>query len=464
MLIRPAPFPEELDRGYLGRVMRINGIAKKKDIVALMSAWAGSAEKSRRELSSLELLSLVAGMALPSFVTRHTTLPLRRGVTSYQPDLPHGCESNRSMLWTSGMRMARTGAYFCAECTQEDLDFHGQSYWRREHQIPGLLWCQKHSTPLRYVDDEAAFLSSPAMLLRNCQAVDADWAKEVSGNETIQRYLQICASLMESKSPLDVRSVRCVLKGKASSFGFKTWGGAVKAPLLSDEVINRCGHTWLAMVLPALADKPPGMLLNQLDGVLYLSTAASSVNAYALACAVLFNSPDEAINELSNPASDMQPRRRRRKIDISQEDLINAYVQARGSHTQVASRLEFAFPTVATRLKKIGLPHLAQSSGKNALMAAEAFFLERRSLAESAALSGISIEVMEELVRASGAVLLAALQEMQRPTSGRGSGVKRPLQLTPEEAISAKGQKAFSYSQSRQAIQMDVIEDQKVLQ
>lgn len=433
-----------------------------------MSAWAGGAEKSRRELSSLELLSLVAGMALPSFVTQHTTLPLRRGVTSYQPDLTHGCKSNRNMLWTSGMRMARTGAYFCAECAQEDLDFHGQSYWRREHQIPGLLWCPKHSTPLRYVDDESAFLSSPAMRLGNCQVVDADWAKEVRGNETIQRYLQICASLMESKSPVDVKSVRCVLQGRASSLGFQTWGGAIKAPLLSDEVINRCGHTWLATVLPALADKPPGMLLNQLDGVLYLSTAASSVNAYALACAVLFDSPDEAINELSNPASDMQPRRRRRKIDISQKELINAYVQARGSHAQVASHLELTLPTVATRLKKIGLPNLAKSSGKNMHRAATAFFLERRSLAESATLSGISMEVMEELVRAAGAVLLAALQEMQRPTSGRGSGARRPRQLTPEEAISAQGQKAFNYSprprrEQQQAIQ-DAIEDQKVLQ
>ena len=77
MLIRPTPFPEELDRGYMGRVMRINGAAKETDTIALVSAWAGDADKSRREFSRLESLSMVAGMELRAFVVRHTTLPLR---------------------------------------------------------------------------------------------------------------------------------------------------------------------------------------------------------------------------------------------------------------------------------------------------------------------------------------------------------------------------------------------------
>ena len=367
------------------------------------------------------------------------------------------------------MRLARTGAYFCAECAQEDLGFHGQSYWRREHQIPGLLWCPKHSTPLRYMDDESAFLLPPVALINDAHAVDAEWAKEMAGNETVQRYLQICSTLMERTSPLAVKAVRDVLQSRASNLGFQIYSRPVTAPLLSDDVIKRCGRTWLATVLPPLADKPEGVFLSQLDGVLYLNTSASGTSSYALACAVLFDSSDDAVNALTNPSSGTQPKRRRRKISLSQEELVDAYVQSRGDHAQVASLLGVSMPTVAARLKKAGLPHLAESTRKSMHKAAVAFFIEKRSLSESATLSGITLEAMEELVRTAGSGLLAALQEMRRPSGGRGSGVRRPLQLTPEEAISAQGQKAFKYSprlrrEQRQALQMDAIEDQKVLQ
>lgn len=36
----------------------------------------------------------------------------------------------------------------CHDCILADEDEHGFAYWRRDHQLPGVLVCQKHGTPL----------------------------------------------------------------------------------------------------------------------------------------------------------------------------------------------------------------------------------------------------------------------------------------------------------------------------
>jgi len=442
MLTRPAPFPEELDRGYLGRVMRLNGTATAKETEALMSIWSGVADKSRREVSCLELLSKVADVELPQFARQHSTLPFRRGITSYQPDLPHGSESNRSMLWTTGMRLARTGVYFCAECAKEDQDFHGQSYWRREHQLPGLLWCQKHTTALKYVEHKHAFLSPPAAYLHNCQAIDETWAKEAFDNQFIQRYLEISFGLMDREAPLDVKRVSAILKASAS--GFQTHGGKVKAPLLSDAVITAFGRPWLATVLPRLADKPVGVLLSQLDGVLFLSNSASSVSAYILACALLFESADTALNTLQ--ASQVGIKRyRQRSPQIDRDELIEIYVEARGNYSMIATLLSISKPMVTVKYRAIGLPNLNEGN-KSLLKAAVAFFVEEQSLVNSATKGGSSVEAMEDLLRSAGSGFAHALRSIHRP-SGRGSGIRRARPLTPGEATRAEtGQMASKYS------------------
>lgn len=444
MLTRPSPYPEELDRGYLGRVMRVNGSATEKDAVTLMSIWAGVADKSRREVSCLELLSKVAGTDVPMFVRQHSLLPFRRGITSYQPDLLHGSEQQRSMLWSTGMQLAKTGAYFCAECVHEDHGFHGQSYWRREHQIPGTLWCSKHATPLKYTEDESAFLLPPAVQLQHCHSVDEQWVKQAFNNKAIQRYNEICSNLLDTRKPFDVKHVSVTLKEKASEHGFQTHGGKVKSILLSDAVINAFGRKWLATVLPALADKPEGVHLSQMDGVLYLKTSASSVCAYVLALAVLYESVDMALNALQSSAVAVT-KSRQPSAQFTRDELLEAYIQGRGNYSTIASSLSIGKPTIAFKLAGIGLPNLIQKAKQSVFKAVFAFYVEKQSLQASAEKGNISLAAMEDLIRNASCDLTRALQAMQRPV-GRGTGVRRARQLTPGEASSATGPVATKFS------------------
>ena len=468
MLIRPAPFPGELDRGYLGRVMRLNGVIKEKEIDSLMRTWAGVPNSDWRDVSCVELLCKISGMELTEFVARHTTLPLRRGITSYQPELRHGCESNRNMLWSTAMRLARPGAYFCEHCAVADIEFHGQSYWRTEHQTPGLFWCPKHSAPLRYVDDETAFLRSPSTFLESAEHVAEDWSFELMNNPTVQRYLDLCDALMDRCYPLDVKIVSSILNARAVQRGFQVNARGVKFPLLSDAVISQCGRNWIATVLPAVANKKEGVISSKLDGVLYLKTSASSTMAYVLACAVLFDSADEAISTLAGAIRLPQICFQHRKVQISVDELRTAYVQSRGDYTKAASLLLCSYQSATKRFRALGLPNLAEASGKSLFSAAVTFFFDKRSLTESAAAGGVSpAEMVEGLLRIAGAEFCRTLQEIARP-GGRGSGVRRPRQLTPGEAKAEAGTVSFKYSPlrpgQRKANQVAAIEHQKVLQ
>lgn len=399
MLIRPALLPDELDLGYQGFVMRLNGLDSPKALDELARHWADCPETSCREVSRLKLLSRIAGLSTRDFVMRHTTLPLRRGITSYLPDLPHGSSERRDMLWSTGMRLARTGAYFCKHCVHEDVPFHGRSYWRRAHQIPGLLWCQKHLTPLSFSDGRTAFLCAPSRLIGKHQEVDEVWCEKMMANETIMRFLVICDGLMDHPQPFSVAQASEVLREAWMAFLGSQASQNKKPSLFSDWLIERCGRDWLALVLPDLANKPDGARLTKIDSIFFTKTSAASAIAYALACAALFSSADEALNALSTPNPLADRPRTRKRIELDPETLFAAYIEARGSHAQTAEKLGFLVGTIACRLNSAGLPNMVETPSKGTVKALSAFLIERHSLQSSAKIGGISQTDLEYAVR-----------------------------------------------------------------
>lgn len=278
MIGRPQALPDEIEHSYLGAFMRINGVPSKAEALDLIARWSSSAKPDELAGSPIELLSRVAGIDLASFVRQHTTLPLRRGVAGTKADVDHGSAENRSLHQMSGTRQTRPGAFFCLDCVAADQDFHGRSYWRREHQTPGLYWCPKHRVPLRYRPERDAFLKSPSECAETSDAIDEGWSNSVSSNPFVTKYLGICAGFMDGARPLPVRQVRGALVTAAKAQRIRTF--PTKAPLkmgqhlVSDIMLEAYPREWIHGLLPSMEAKVRGQDLPQVEG-LFWHTGAS---------------------------------------------------------------------------------------------------------------------------------------------------------------------------------------------
>lgn len=417
-MIRPSLQPDEFDRGHLGRLQRWNAFRDKNETLTALSRWNGEERRYQDgdRTGTPALLSCLTETPLERFIAEHTTLPWRRVISPHKTHIEHGGDDSQSVIAMSGFRLARDHAYLCPQCAAEDEARLGFSYWRRSHQLPGRLVCERHDTPLLALDEQWAFLHSPADYLETARHLVPGREHEIESHSLVRRFHAIGTALTARSCPIETIVARDVLKQRGQESFLQLHGGDALRPLLSDRILASFPRDWLNNVFPAIALKTEGQLFHRLDGVFYFSKSSSTAEAYILAFAVLFDSVDEVLEEIRAREGATVSRRPRRSTPVPDvEALKAAYIQHQGRHSAVAEACKTSVFTASSRLNTLGLPSLAQGRPvRNLRPAAEGFYLDGSSLLHAAERNGVPLSELESLVRgASGPALTHALKAMR---------------------------------------------------
>ena len=149
----PKPLPGELDLSHLERACLYtdrNRVELIHHAVRGTDAKAGVKVYSRWGAQVVPVLAECCGMSLQDYIRSHTMLPHVRAFESEGLCAPH----SRKHLGQLRLENSSTAAHprFCPSCAKEQIDKFGFSYWRRIHQVAGILWCPDHDIPLWEAD------------------------------------------------------------------------------------------------------------------------------------------------------------------------------------------------------------------------------------------------------------------------------------------------------------------------
>ena len=363
-VIRPQPFPDEWAVGYAGRVARLNGWGAEKELYDGLRNAFGQIGQSMLELTAVHLLANAAGMDVERFARDHTLLPIWRGVTRRQggPIVP--TENPSRALWGWGLRPLRSYACFCAACAREDVDFHGQSYWRRDHQIPGRQMCAKHDRSLTKVDLRHLIAHSPVGCMTKDDVVASDFERIEQATPHLDRFLDICNHLLANPRARDEADVSRCAAEIAKEQGYHTGRGAIRKPLISGYLLKMFGRDFIGEAFPGMPDKEVGEHLSSIDECLKGKRTGKRTLAYAVVAAILIEDSDLAFEKVFESAPTQSCRRRgpSKQPAITMDQLRSSYLASHGSHQLVGLQFGVEYYKVRGKLEAVGLPAMGRSS------------------------------------------------------------------------------------------------------
>lgn len=181
--------------------------------------------------------------------------------------LRFGAATVHTRIGITGFAVPRLSTLrFCPSCFVEMMDRHGEAYWRRAHQLPGVLVCPDHGRPLQ---ESAAVLPRAsrhrfiAADERSCPpgAPTVFSARATPVLDNLVYVARACSELLKPRSsPCELRDLVLEYRGRFVQAGLMRSAGLVDQEILETLFRKHWGAA-LAELPGVLKDGSPGFWL-----------------------------------------------------------------------------------------------------------------------------------------------------------------------------------------------------------
>ncbi len=269
-----SPLPDECLRGYRSRLAILNS-------------------RSTRSLTDTLLeISKISGISISTLVKQHTHLGYKWFV--------HGTNHGRSIDEYMGLPTDPTNSslllptelpHLCPQCVSEDMDFHGISYWRRVHQLPGVDHCVKHMIPLIKVEKKDIDRKLPINANHISHAIHVEDINAYFKCTSIKNFTSLSDSALHSEIPIKPAVINFVISSKIrSKFGKYSIS-------LRELALQKFPEFWLRRHFPRVFSQELTNPHVSSHEVFKPTSVGANTKSHLIKLALLWDDPDEAIRE-----------------------------------------------------------------------------------------------------------------------------------------------------------------------
>lgn len=258
MLI-PQPMPEELALGYFRRLQAINGYLKPTDAINVLRSRCIERGDRRILTSFTANLAHAIGMSLPDFCQKHTLIPFKRAIAKHLAQCAHGTQKNPIKAGEGGV-LIEGAIYCCPRCAEEDFQYHGFSYFRRIHQLPGITFCPRHKVALVSGSSGLYGYISPEELLESSPHLENP-PDTITDNVFIDNHINLMARWLTNEMPIARSTVSWSIAQRIKYLEISIFN-AGDIFSLSHVFRGAIPYTWLSLTAPSLARRIYGHSLS----------------------------------------------------------------------------------------------------------------------------------------------------------------------------------------------------------